>query len=228
MELKMLYPSLTFTILKLFSYFHHRFSISREILCAASEYFATMLASNFNDSERSESILRDVDSDAVQAIVNFCYTGRIELNEDNVDEFITNAAYYKIDRLRQKCCEFKSAALNASTAATTLLVADQFNFSDLRGRALDLVCANFDSIASTDIQQLDHQLLEELLQSDAVRASEETIFKRLMDWYEHNKIDRKKFMADLLKCIHLNTFLTDFRLKMTKRFTANSIVWTYN
>lgn len=51
------------------------------------------------------------------------------------------------------------------------------------------------------------------MKSDAVESQKETIFQRLMDWYAHNQVERKKFMADLLKCIRLNHIPSKFLIE---------------
>lgn len=177
---------------------------------AASKYFATMFGSGFEDSKRSKFTLKEVDGETIKAIVGFCYFGDIELSEESVDEFIAAASFYQFELLEQKCCQFRSATLKASNAVQTLLIADKFNLPDLRQRAFGLVCEMLDTIPFTDIQQMDYRFLEQILSSDIVQASEETIFKSLMDWYAYNKVDREKLMVNLLKCIRLKHVSREF------------------
>lgn len=198
-------PILIFNFnLKSFSYFQNRYPISRAILCAASGYFATMLASNFTESKCTEFVVNGVGGDTVQAMVDFCYTGRIVITQGNVDELIESAAFYQIDLLQQKCNQFLSGALNVSNAVQTLLTADEFSLSHLRAQAFELVCESLVSIPSADIQQINDQIIHELLICDMLQASEDHIFKRLMDWYEYERVKREKYMTTLLTCIRLN------------------------
>lgn len=169
-----------------------------------------MFGSGFEDSKRSEFTLKEVDGGTIKAIVDFCYFGSIELSEENVDEFIAAASFYQFELLEQKCCQFRSAILKASNAVQTLSIADKFNLSDLRQQAFGLVCEMFDTIPSTDVQQIDYRFLEQILSSDNVQASEETIFKGLMDWYAYSKVDREKFMENLLKCIRVKHVSREF------------------
>lgn len=215
-------------ILKFFSQFPIRVPISRAILCAASEYFATMLVPHFDDSKCTEFIVKDVDAEKLRAIVKVCYTGYIELSEDNVNEFIAASSFYQIEWLQQKCYEFCSAALNVSNVVSMLVVADQFNLMKLRKEAFNLICGEFNSVPSTDMQQIEPQLLEDLLKSDTIQAPEDVIFGRLMEWYEYNTVDRRKLMANLIKCIRFNhlsgKFLIDKVVASCRNFNCSELV----
>lgn len=47
----------------------------RLVLSAGSEYFSAMFNSNLRESCQSEIVLQDVDGDALQELVHYCYTG---------------------------------------------------------------------------------------------------------------------------------------------------------
>lgn len=181
------------------------------ILCTASDFFHAMLMSDFEESNRSEFVIDTEDGETVRAIVDFCYTGRIELSEETVDDIIAVSSFYQIDRLQKKCCAFLRATLCVSTAWKTYLIADEFSLTDIRQEAFDLICANLDAIPTSDIQRIDYKVFKRVLGCEVVRASEETIFDRLMQWYEHNKVEREKCMAELLNCIRLQ-YITDIFL----------------
>lgn len=221
---------LEFAILKFFSFPRHRISICRVILVAASKYFETMLGSDFDESKQNEFILKQEhdDGETIQTIVDFCYTGRIELTTGNVDKFIEAAAFYQIDLLQQSCCDYRCVTLNASNAIDTLLIADKFSLPELRQRSFEFVCASLDIIPSADILQINHQLLRDLLISDTITVPEEFIFVRLMDWYEHKNVEREKMMPTLLQCVRLNyitsQFLDKFVAAVYRKFNCLKLV----
>lgn len=188
--------------------------------------------SDFEESNRSEFDMDTVDGETVQAIVDFCYTGRIELSEETVDDIIAVSSFYQIQRLQKKCCAFLRNTLCASTAWKTYLIADEFSLADIRQEAFDLICANLDAIPTSDIQRIDYKVFKRILKCEEVRASEETIFDRLMEWYEHNKIERKECMAELLKCIRLqhitDIFLIDKAEAVYRKFNClESVIKEY-
>lgn len=51
----------------------------RLVLSAASEYFATMFTGSLSNNDQREITLVDINGDVLQAVVNYCYTGTIEI-----------------------------------------------------------------------------------------------------------------------------------------------------
>lgn len=143
------------------------------------------------------------------------------LNSKNSEEQI---AYL----LQEKYCGHRISTLNVSNAVKILNDADKYNLLDIRHRSLDVICASFDTIPSTDIQQIDHRCLEQILKSDKIQATEELVFKRLMEWYERDRIERRKLMANLLKCIRLQhisgQFLVEHVDAAFKKFNCSKLV----
>lgn len=196
-----------------------RIPIHRVVLIAASQYFSVLFGPNFVDSDYSEFILEEFDGQTVQAIVNFCYSGYVELTQANVDKLIAAASKFQIDLLEEKCWLFRSHTLDAWNATDVLSIADKFSKPDLRERAFTTICENFENIPPTQVKQLDYELLLDLMNSDKHHAKEETIFKRLLDWHEHNEVERRQFMPELLKHIRLT--------HITERFLSESVTPIY-
>lgn len=52
-----------------------RIPAHRLILCAGSEYFSAMFTSGLRETNQSEVELQYVDGNALNALVQYCYTG---------------------------------------------------------------------------------------------------------------------------------------------------------
>lgn len=180
-----------------------RIPIHRVILTAASKYFAAALASNSQEDNESEIILQNTDGRTVKAIVDFCYTGHINLTEKNVEEFMKIASNVELDLLVEKCCRFYRDKLSPSNSISTLMIADKYNILELRRNAFDVICDSFETLPLTDIQSLDHRVLLEILKCDKIQASEELMFKRLLEWFHNKESERKQRMPQLLESIRL-------------------------
>lgn len=120
-----------------------RVPIHRVVLIAASQYFSALFGRNFEGSDYSEFILEEFDGQTLQAIVNFCYSGYVELTQANVDKLIAAASKFQIDLLEEKCWLFRSDTLDASNAMNVLSIADKFSKPDLRERALTTIWITF-------------------------------------------------------------------------------------
>lgn len=58
----------------------------RLVLSAASEYFSAMFTGNLREAEEREITLREVDGEALHALVQYCYTGTIGKARDSFSE----------------------------------------------------------------------------------------------------------------------------------------------
>lgn len=125
-------------------------------MTAASKYFRAALGPNSQEGEKSEFVLEDTRLETVKAIVNFCYTGHIDLTEENVERFLVVASSVEIDLLEKKCCRFYEGHLSVKNSIGTWLLADKYSYVHLRQRALDLVCESFETLPASDFQKLDH------------------------------------------------------------------------
>lgn len=183
-----------------------RYPIHHVILIAASKYFTASLGPYFQEANHDEFILDDTDGETLKMIVDFCYSGRIDLTEENVGNILAIASSVQLDFLEEKCRQYYDDHLNVNNSLATLLIAEKYSYPTLRKRALDYCCEAFELIPSTEIQKFDHSLLEELLKRDNINATEESIFNRLMDWFNHSEVDRAEHMPELIKLIRLKHF----------------------
>jgi kelch-like protein 1/4/5 len=49
----------------------------RLVLSAASDYFAAMFTNDVKEAKMEEIVMKDVDPESMEAIVNYAYTGKI-------------------------------------------------------------------------------------------------------------------------------------------------------
>lgn len=168
-----------------------------------SKYFGALLGPNFHEHNHDEFTLDDADSATVQIIVNFCYTGRINLTTANVGKIVAVASSVQLDLLEEKCRQFYNDKLSASSSVRTLMFADKYSSIDLRQRALATVCEGFNMLKMEDIRELTPQLLEEVLKCDKIEAAEDLVFTRLLEWFRCAEGERGAHMPQLLKWIRL-------------------------
>lgn len=57
-----------------------------------------------------------------------------------------------------------------------------------------------------------HELLGEILKCDDIKAPEVLVFHRLMEWFQNNKKERKRYMSQLLELIRLEYITPEVRI----------------
>lgn len=183
-----------------FTFANYRHGIHAFVLAASSKHFTARLEPHFQDSKKDEFLLKGTDGETVKAIVDFCYSGCINLTEQNVSKFMAIASSVDIDLLEEKCRRFYSDNLGVTNCIEALMVA---NSDELRQRALDIVCGNFGLLPASKINKLNGPLLHEILMSNKMHLAEDSVFQRLVEWFQCNEDERSQYMPELLKLIRL-------------------------
>lgn len=66
--------------------------VHKIILAAYSEFFENMFTVNLNGINEKEKILRQIEPNALELIIDFMYTAKLQINEQNVQVKL----YFKI------------------------------------------------------------------------------------------------------------------------------------
>ncbi|KRT79136.1 BTB And C-terminal Kelch domain containing protein [Oryctes borbonicus] len=177
----------------------------RLVLCAASEYFSAMFTGSLRESEEFEITLGDVNGEVLQAVVNYCYTGTIEIREDNVEILLATACLMQLRNVVEACSRFLAQQLHPSNCLGIAVFAEHQACTSLLQEANAYTSQHFmEVIRNQEFLQLSVEQMAILLSSDELNvSSEEHIFHALMSWIQHESQSRKPHMARLLSLVKL-------------------------
>lgn len=103
----------------------NRISAHRIVLSASSAYFSAMFTGSLRESQETEITLREVHGDALHLLVQYCYTGTIELREDTVETLLATACLLQLTAVVTACCNFLAKQLHPSNCLGFSLFAEQ-------------------------------------------------------------------------------------------------------
>ena len=66
------------------------------ILAASCPYFEKRFTWGLSESNQSDVTLREVDAEAMETLIDFCYTSSIEVVESNVQDLLAAACFLQI------------------------------------------------------------------------------------------------------------------------------------
>lgn len=66
------------------------------ILCASSPYFRAMFTNELAESKQTEITLRDIDENAMEILIEFCYTSKITVDEKTVQTVLPAACLLQV------------------------------------------------------------------------------------------------------------------------------------
>jgi len=178
------------------------FNAHRTLLAAASPYFKALFSSNLNDnaSDCKPIVLTDIKADIMDNILDFIYSGEIELNNSNIKEIISAANYLLITSLKSRCTKFLQKMLTPSNCLSIESTAERFDCETLKTTTSSYIRENFTLISTTDeFIELDFKRLVDLVSSDDTKIDrEEKIFEAIMKWVKHDQENRKQHFKDLV------------------------------
>ncbi|XP_046627116.1 kelch-like protein 5 isoform X1 [Neodiprion virginianus] len=184
---------------------NRRIPAHRLVLSAGSEYFAAMFTSTLRESAQHEIELMGVDGDALLALVQYCYTGCIELREDSVETLLGTACLLQLNPVVKACCHFLIKQLHPSNCLGIRMFADTQGCAHLLSVAHAYTTEHFmEVISNQEFLSLSGNEVAKLLESEDVNVpSEETIFHALMTWLQHDPDNRCKDASKLLSYVKL-------------------------
>ena len=75
-----------------------RIKAHKIILCASSPYFRAMFTNELAESKQNEITLRDIDENAMEILIDFCYTSKITVDEKTVQTVLPAACLLQVKK----------------------------------------------------------------------------------------------------------------------------------
>ncbi|XP_008552054.1 kelch-like protein 5 [Microplitis demolitor] len=182
-----------------------RFAAHRLVLSAGSEYFAAMFTTSLRESNQTEIELKKVDPDALWSLIQYCYTGCIELQEESVETLLATASLLQIDAVVKACCQFLIKQLHPSNCLGIRMFADAQGCGNLLSVAHTYTTVHFmEVMKNQEFLLLSADDVAKLLESDDLNIpDEEIVFQALMSWLQYDLDNRRKDVGRLLGLVRL-------------------------
>ncbi|XP_077288349.1 kelch-like protein 12 isoform X2 [Arctopsyche grandis] len=178
-----------------------RHKVHSLVLAGCSDYFKFMF---MDESSPREIPIQNVDSEATQIVLEYCYTGIINLNENTVMNILSVAALFQLQTLVGSCFEFMKNLINIKNCIQFLNVANSHSNMTFQSYVFDYVKMNFDEVSkSGEFLEIEINQLKRVLESDFLNVSSEAVvFSCVKRWIMH-KEDRSQYVMPLMECIRL-------------------------
>ncbi|PKU44018.1 kelch-like protein 1 [Limosa lapponica baueri] len=177
----------------------------RLVLSSVSDYFAAMFTSDVCEAKQEEIKMEGIDPNALWDLVQFAYTGCLELKEDTIENLLAAACLLQLPQVVDVCCHFLMKLLHPSNCLGIRAFADAQGCTELMKVAHNYTMENImEVIRNQEFLLLPADELHKLLASDDVNVpDEETIFHALMMWVKYDMQRRCNDLSMLLAYIRL-------------------------
>nr|XP_006819450.1 PREDICTED: kelch-like protein 20-like [Saccoglossus kowalevskii] len=188
------------------------FRAHKIVLASCSSYFWAMFTGDMAESQQDSIVMKEVDAHAMELLVEYAYTGRIEIRVETVQQILYAASLLQLPDVQVSCSGFLKRQLDPTNCLGIR------NFADLH-TCMDLVIASeryaqkhfSEVVKEEEFLLLPKQQLIDLISSEELNVNcEEEVYNAIMRWAYHDKELRKDDIADLLQRIRLPLLSPNF------------------
>ncbi|TNN45854.1 Kelch-like protein 21 [Liparis tanakae] len=181
------------------------FHCHRTVLAAASTYFRAMFAGTLKESVMDRVVLHEVSAELLGQLVDFCYTGRVTITQDNVDDLLKTADLFQFPSVKEGCCAFLGQRLDVSNCLEIQDFAEAYACRELATSARRFVLKNIMELAKlTDFNRLPWKRLLEFLSDDKLCVDkEEAVYQIALCWVKADLQRRLHYWPELLQQVRL-------------------------
>ena len=188
-----------------------RLKAHRIVLCAASPFFYKALNSEMKEMEEGVIRLEEMTEDVMEEVLEYLYTGHVDLNEASACDLMAAADYFLLPALKELCSNVIAQALSYSSCIAAYYLAVRYRCEQLQKKARNFIVANFVAVAETeDFLNLSSTQVEEWISSDEiVIKGEEDVFEVVVKWIARNE-SRNQSVANVFRHIRFIYIIRDF------------------
>ncbi|XP_016657237.1 ring canal kelch homolog [Acyrthosiphon pisum] len=174
------------------------------VLASASPYFHAMFT-NFSERNHDHVVIRQLDSTALQLLVNFIYSGEIVITEKNVQILLPAANLLQLQEIKDICCDFLQKQLHYTNCLGINTLADLHSCTKLLTSSELYIQQNFSKVVEADeFLTLSPDQVVKLISSDELAVpSEEKVFECVIRWVKHELVSRKCILPQLMEHVRL-------------------------
>ncbi|XP_055853086.1 kelch-like protein 4 [Episyrphus balteatus] len=189
----------------------------RVVLCAFSEYFLEKFRTTLQPNNNIIQ-LKEIEASTLKLIVDFMYTGSIELSLANIDELLRIVSFLKIKTLIEGCCELIEQNISSSNSLGYLRLANELSLPTLKAKSLECIYTHFEQISKEkEILMLSKDELKDLLFNDNPYGDfEESVFLAMVAWINYDKFNRTQECFELLSMVRFEALTPKFIVENRK------------
>ncbi|XP_002739586.1 kelch-like protein 3 [Saccoglossus kowalevskii] len=189
----------------------HEFNAHKCMLAACSPYFESLFRSNLMEARTGKVDLQCTSVEGMQSILNYMYTGEIELSMDTVEDIISGADHLLLTRLKRICEKFiVQGTASSYRCLRALQLVEAYNLEKWVSNMANMVLARRFSEVLQDkqcqplIMELSADRLCDVLSHDKMTVKkEEDLFEFIVKWTNHAPTERAQQFTKLLSKLHL-------------------------
>ncbi|KAJ5070083.1 pep-cterm sorting domain-containing protein [Anaeramoeba ignava] len=136
--------------------------------------------------QENKLILKDVSNSILSSILNYLYSGKIEINSENAIQILIFSSKYLIDELINVSSKFIKKNLQIETIVDILKLSESRNLIKLIDYSYQFIFDNFNEFIKTPFfLELEENHLNSILLNDKIFLNEFELFQKIIKWGKH-------------------------------------------
>uniref|UniRef100_W5LKW1 Intracisternal A particle-promoted polypeptide n=1 Tax=Astyanax mexicanus TaxID=7994 RepID=W5LKW1_ASTMX len=177
------------------------FQVHRLVLAASGPYFSALFSGGMSEAREEEVQITGVDAEVFQVLLEFIYTGSIDVTVENVQELMVAADMLQLSEVVAICGDFLRSHMEASNCVGIYQFLEQIGCLDLLEFTENYIHVHFLEVCvSEEFSSLSKDQLVRLLRSEELRIEDEyQVFTAAMNWLLFDISHRKKYVVEILE-----------------------------
>lgn len=188
------------------------FPCHRGVLALCSMYFRSMFSGEFVESIAARVELQDVDPDILSSLLEFAYTGKLTINQGNVEGLICTSSRLEFQTVRAVCSRYLQHQIDATNCLGILEFGELHGCPEVVAKAWAFLLENFEAVQQgEEFQMLEMDRLVACLSNEGLQTrSECTRVEAALAWVRHNEESRLCHLPELLALARLSFLSPDY------------------
>ncbi|KAL0966284.1 hypothetical protein UPYG_G00293370 [Umbra pygmaea] len=176
------------------------FSVHKLVLAASSPYFSALFSGGMSEAAQEEVQILGVEAQVFEVLLEFIYTGVINVTVDNMQELMVAADMLQLSEVVSICGEFLKSHMDPTNCVGVYQFLEQIACMDMLEFTENYIHVHFLEVCvCAEFWGLSKDQLVRLLRSEELRIEDEyQVFTVAMDWVLQDVARRKKHVVEVL------------------------------
>ncbi|GAA31368.1 Kelch-like protein 3 [Clonorchis sinensis] len=194
-----------------------KISAHKAVLASSSQYFNAMFSHPMREMDSSCITIGEVDEATLVRLMDFFYTGLIQVNVGNVQNLLQAANLLQLSPVKDACCSFVTTQLHPENCLGILRFARWHDCAALADASYQFAVERFVNVSTGKaFLTLGADEVEQLISSDRLIAPEDRVFEAVRHWVEHKFEERKQFAGRLFDQVRFGLLSRELVLQLSK------------
>lgn len=176
------------------------FQVHRLVLAASSPYFAALFTGGMKESSKDVVQILGVEAGIFQLLLDFIYTGVVNIAVTNVQELIVAADMLQLTEVVNLCCDFLKGQIDPQNCIGLFQFSEQIACHDLLEFTENYIHVHFLEVhTGEEFLGLTKDQLIKILRSEELSIEDEyQVFLAAMQWILKDLGKRRKHVVEVL------------------------------